>query len=110
MLPTGIVGTLANPLATARSLSRASADMLLRSVGILLMLGAFNWWLVVYGRAADLRDVADCMVVTAERCTTAGPPWLMWIGLAGLAAGLILQLRAWRQQGTLAASPGKPVE
>jgi branched-chain amino acid transport system permease protein len=96
ILPTGIVGTLANPAATLRSLTRTSADLLFRSVGILLMLAAFNWWLILYGRAGDLHNVAECMFYPAGACTSAGPPILMWIGLAGLAAGLTLQMRGWQ--------------
>jgi branched-chain amino acid transport system permease protein len=110
MLPTGIVGTLANPRVTLRALMRVSVDALLRSVGILLMMVAFNWWLIIYGRANDLHGVAECMIDMAERCTSAWPPSLMWIGIAVLAVGLILQMRSWRAQAGLLIRSGAPAE
>jgi branched-chain amino acid transport system permease protein len=110
VLPTGIVGALANPAATWRSLTSASADTLLKGAGILLMMVAFNWWLIAYSRASDLRNVAGCMVTTSGPCTTIVPPWLMWIGLAGVAVGLLLQMRSWRPRAGLPLASGKPAE
>jgi branched-chain amino acid transport system permease protein len=110
VLPTGIVGTLANPGATYRALARSSLDVLLRGLGLLLMLAAFNWWLILYGRAPDLREVAACIISAAPPCTTAAPPALLWIGLASLAAGLILQLRTWRGRAGVSVPVAKPAE
>jgi hypothetical protein len=83
---------------------------LLRSVGILLIMVAFNWWLIIYGRANDLRGVAECMVDMAERCVSAWPPFLMWAGIAVLGVGLILQLRSWRAQAGYPIKSGVPAE
>jgi branched-chain amino acid transport system permease protein len=110
MLPTGIVGTLANPRATLRSLARSSIDLLLRSVGILVMLVAFNWWLILYGRAGDLREVAECLVSTVGRCTAAAPPTLMWTGLALLALGFILQMRGLQVRAGAPMKSATPAE
>jgi len=110
MLPTGIVGTLAHPGATLRSLARTSIDLSLRSIGVLVMLAAFNWWLILYGRAGDLREVAECLVATADRCTSAGPPILMWTGLAILALGLILQMRGLRARAGAPMKSPAPAE
>jgi branched-chain amino acid transport system permease protein len=110
ILPTGIVGALAKPAATYRSLASASVDSLLKSAGILFMMVAFNWWLILYGRAPELRDVAECIVFASGPCTAAAPPALMWIGLAGLAAGLILQMTGWQARAGLPMKSSKPAE
>jgi branched-chain amino acid transport system permease protein len=110
ILPTGIVGALASPRATWRSLVNASPDTLLKSAGILLMMVAFNWWLIMYGRANDFSGVAECLVYTATQCMPSAAPKLMWIGLLALAAGVILQMRDWQARGGVPMKSGAPAE
>ena len=119
ILPTGIVGTLANPVATYRAFVSTSVDMLLRGAGILLILVSFNWWLIFYSGAGDIRSVVECMFYTTAPClATIAPvelaghlayrPFLMWIGLASLAAGLIIRFREWQVQTGIQTNPTRP--
>jgi Branched-chain amino acid transport system / permease component len=110
ILPTGIVGALANPKATWRSLVNARPDTLLRSAGVLLMMVAFNWWLILYGRGSDLRGAAECLLYTAAQCMPSAAPKWMWSGMAVLALGLMLQIRSLRIAVGVPMKSGAPAE
>jgi branched-chain amino acid transport system permease protein len=117
MLPTGIVGALSNPKATYHAVIATSADVLIRNGGILLILIAFNWWLVFYSKVGELIHVVDCMVYTTTPCekiiATAQltgrvvyQPLLMWIGLMCLGAALILYISRNARLRPMAVSGG----
>jgi branched-chain amino acid transport system permease protein len=110
ILPTGIVGALANPKATWRSLVNARPDTLLRSAGVLLMMVAFNWWLILYGRGSDLRGAAECLLYTAAQCMPSAAPKWMWSGMGVLALGLMLQIRSLRIAVGVPMKSGAPAE
>jgi len=116
ILPTGIVGTLANPRATFRALTSVTADAFLRNIGVVLIVVAFNWWLLFYSKSGALSGSVECLFWLADRCAVAiapveaaghwAPrPYLMWVGLASLALGLLLRVRHVRLPG----GRGQPV-
>ena len=84
-----------------RSRDRHFGARALATIGGSLALLSAAWWAVFYARGGNVTGTLPCLIYTGTACTPDvgsgyGPfayqPFLMWIGLACVAGGLILRL------------------
>jgi branched-chain amino acid transport system permease protein len=76
-------------------------EFVLKAAGFVLSVASALWWLGHFGRGSELGRALPCLVALTEACQTAGAtlpgagafayqPFLAWLGLACLGAGLLM--------------------